>query len=128
MDARSDEEKQKVPWTHALRQIVLNCYKFHNREDLLPVFSDDDKTNIKQEMMMIVDGQHKSILDSIKHENLHTDIYMVENESNNDDQKLTQQYTPTVIQTIQNSDGTVSIIQVRAIKLSFDLYTLKFNT
>lgn len=32
----------QVSWTHALRQIVINCYKFHSREDLLPAFSEDD--------------------------------------------------------------------------------------
>ncbi|KAF4518846.1 hypothetical protein B566_EDAN006697 [Ephemera danica] len=42
MDARSEEEKQKISWTHALRQIVINCYKFHGREDLLPAFNEDD--------------------------------------------------------------------------------------
>lgn len=41
MDARETEDKQKVSWTHALRQIVINCYKYHGREDLLPVFNDD---------------------------------------------------------------------------------------
>ncbi|XP_014218557.1 DNA-binding protein P3A2 isoform X3 [Copidosoma floridanum] len=48
MDARSEDEKQKqISWTHALRQIVINCYKFHGREDLLPAFSEeDDKSNI----------------------------------------------------------------------------------
>ena len=29
MDARNTDEKQKVSWTHALRQIVINCYKYH---------------------------------------------------------------------------------------------------
>ncbi|XP_034237849.1 DNA-binding protein P3A2 isoform X2 [Thrips palmi] len=48
MDARSEDEKQKcrneqVSWTHALRQIVINCYKFHGREDLLPAFQEDDE-------------------------------------------------------------------------------------
>uniref|UniRef100_A0A1B6HZV1 Nuclear respiratory factor 1 NLS/DNA-binding dimerisation domain-containing protein n=1 Tax=Homalodisca liturata TaxID=320908 RepID=A0A1B6HZV1_9HEMI len=47
MDARPEEEKQKcrnlqISWTHALRQIVINCYKYHGREDLLPAFTDDD--------------------------------------------------------------------------------------
>lgn len=60
-DARTEEEKQKVThtcityqnnqymtkndqvsWTHALRQIVINCYRHHNREDLLPAFSEDE--------------------------------------------------------------------------------------
>lgn len=41
-DARTEDEKQKVSWTHALRQIVINCYKHHGREDLLPAFTEDD--------------------------------------------------------------------------------------
>lgn len=32
----------QISWTHALRQIVINCYKYHGREDLLPAFTDDD--------------------------------------------------------------------------------------
>ncbi|XP_055715582.1 DNA-binding protein P3A2 isoform X5 [Phlebotomus papatasi] len=47
MDARTEEEKQKISWTHALRKIVINCYKYHGREDLLPAFSEEDeKANI----------------------------------------------------------------------------------
>ena len=42
MDARNTDEKQKVSWTHALRQIVINCYKYHGREDLLPVFNEEE--------------------------------------------------------------------------------------
>jgi len=38
----------QISWTHALRQIVINCYKYHGREDLLPAFSEDDdnKSNV----------------------------------------------------------------------------------
>ncbi|XP_070490464.1 DNA-binding protein P3A2 isoform X4 [Chironomus tepperi] len=43
MDARTEEEKQKISWTHALRKIVINCYKYHGREDLLPAFSEEDE-------------------------------------------------------------------------------------
>lgn len=39
-DARSEEEKQRVPWTHALRDIIKSCYKHHGREDLLPEFTE----------------------------------------------------------------------------------------
>ena len=35
--------KRQVSWTHALRQIVINCYRYHGRDDLLPAFSDDDE-------------------------------------------------------------------------------------
>jgi len=40
-DVRDDEIKHKVPWSQALRQIVKNCYQFHNREDLLNGISYD---------------------------------------------------------------------------------------
>ncbi|XP_075977301.1 DNA-binding protein Ewg isoform X5 [Anticarsia gemmatalis] len=43
MDARTEDEKQKMSWTHALRQIVINCYKYHGREDLLPAFTEEDE-------------------------------------------------------------------------------------
>jgi len=33
----------QISWTHALRQIVINCYKYHGREDLLPAFSEEDE-------------------------------------------------------------------------------------
>lgn len=33
----------QVSWTHALRQIVINCYKFHGRDDLLPTFTEEEE-------------------------------------------------------------------------------------
>ncbi|XP_023338157.1 DNA-binding protein P3A2 isoform X2 [Eurytemora carolleeae] len=45
MDARNDDEKTKsISWTHALRDIVINCYKYHGRDDLLPKFTEEDDT------------------------------------------------------------------------------------
>ncbi|XP_058447413.1 DNA-binding protein Ewg isoform X3 [Malaya genurostris] len=75
MDARTEEEKQKISWTHALRKIVINCYKYHGREDLLPAFTEED-------------------------------------EKANAIATANSNYTHTVLQTIQNADGTMSIIQV----------------
>merc|ERR1719350_1272745 len=73
MDARNDEEKSKqISWTHALREIVINCYKYHGRDDLLPKFSEEE------------------------------DLKRVQ----------VNNYGPTVVQTISNPDGTVSIIHV----------------
>jgi len=46
----------QVSWTHALRQIVINCYKYHNREDLLPVFSGEptpDEVEMKPNIKLI---------------------------------------------------------------------------
>ncbi|KGL74516.1 Nuclear respiratory factor 1, partial [Tinamus guttatus] len=39
-DVRTEEQKQRVSWTQALRMIVKNCYKQHGREDLLYAFED----------------------------------------------------------------------------------------
>ncbi|XP_033122256.1 DNA-binding protein P3A2-like [Anneissia japonica] len=73
-DVRSDEDKRKVSWTHALRTIVKNCYKHHGREDLLPDFQETETHH----------------------------------------HQTTHQLIPshTVVQTINNADGTLSLIQV----------------
>ncbi|XP_030071912.1 nuclear respiratory factor 1 isoform X2 [Microcaecilia unicolor] len=77
-DVRTDEQKQRVSWTQALRTIVKNCYKQHGREDLLYAFED-------QQTQQQVATTH-----SIAH--------LVPSQ--------------TVVQTISNPDGTVSLIQV----------------
>ena len=38
-DIRNDEQKKKLPWTDALRRIVISCYIHYSRIDLLPEFS-----------------------------------------------------------------------------------------
>lgn len=49
----------QISWTHALRQIVINCYKFHGREDLLPAFSeDDDKSNVLLQQTVAQTSSH----------------------------------------------------------------------
>jgi len=40
IDERPESVKATVSWTHALRQIVKNCYFHHGREDLLPTFDE----------------------------------------------------------------------------------------
>lgn len=55
-DCRSEDEKARISWTNALRQIVKNCYKFHGREDLLPAFSEGDATQhqyVQQQHQMV---------------------------------------------------------------------------
>ncbi|XP_039276523.1 DNA-binding protein Ewg isoform X6 [Nilaparvata lugens] len=97
MDARPEEEKQKISWTHALRQIVINCYKYHGREDLLPAFSEaDDNSNAGNQL----GGQQQAANQSASQAN------------NQAQTTVTTQYAPAVLQTISNPDGTVSIIQV----------------
>ncbi|XP_036138255.1 DNA-binding protein P3A2 isoform X5 [Monomorium pharaonis] len=107
MDARSEDEKQKsdplqISWTHALRQIVINCYKYHGREDLLPAFSEeDDKSNV-------------IIQQATPHSSSHPSSSQGQNGGGQSQQQqtMTAQYPTTVLQTITNPDGTVSIIQV----------------
>ncbi|XP_043569952.1 nuclear respiratory factor 1 isoform X5 [Chiloscyllium plagiosum] len=73
-DVRSEEQKQRVSWTQALRTIVKNCYKQHGREDLLYAF-EDQQSQPQTHIAHLVPSQ-------------------------------------TVVQTISNPDGTVSLIQV----------------
>lgn len=47
-----DIDLLKVSWTHALRQIVLNCYKYHGRDDLLPAFNEDDEKEKKPQIQV----------------------------------------------------------------------------
>ena len=37
-----------MSWTHALRQIVTNCYEYHGRQDLLPIFSEADAASTNE--------------------------------------------------------------------------------
>lgn len=74
----------KVSWTQALRTIVKNCYKQHGREDLLYAFED-------QQVPTTTTQHHLTATPSIAH--------LVPSQ--------------TVVQTINNPDGTVSLIQVR---------------
>lgn len=82
-DVRTEEQKQRVSWTQALRTIVKNCYKQHGREDLLYAFEDQVTTTTTTQ-------HHLTTAQSIAH--------LVPSQ--------------TVVQTINNPDGTVSLIQV----------------
>ncbi|XP_054086673.1 DNA-binding protein Ewg isoform X4 [Zeugodacus cucurbitae] len=95
MDARSEDDKQKVriSWTHALRKIVINCYKYHGREDLLPTFADDED---KIEML---DGEEDDEMDEHEPTTTSTTIQTVANASTN----TTNQVNVVKI----NSAGTV---------------------
>ncbi|XP_034782298.1 nuclear respiratory factor 1 isoform X4 [Acipenser ruthenus] len=79
-DVRTEEQKQRVSWTQALRTIVKNCYKQHGREDLLYAFDDQQP-------------QQQHIATAATHSIAH----LVPSQ--------------TVVQTISNPDGTVSLIQ-----------------
>ncbi|CAL1569019.1 unnamed protein product [Knipowitschia caucasica] len=81
-DVRTEEQKQRVSWTQALRTIVKNCYKQHGREDLLYAFEDHQVTTVTH--------AHLTAAQSIAH--------LVPSQ--------------TVVQTVNNPDGTVSLIQV----------------
>ncbi|XP_023705801.1 DNA-binding protein P3A2 isoform X3 [Cryptotermes secundus] len=163
MDARSEEEKQKcrnlqISWTHALRQIVINCYKYHGREDLLPAFSEEDeKANAAAAANAGVTGGsggtgtagggsggggssgsgsgcsnstvgtvlklHSHKLQTVTHGpgaggsggaggSIATAQLSTTSPITATTAQVTAQYAPTVLQTISNPDGTVSIIQV----------------
>ncbi|CAH0562141.1 unnamed protein product [Brassicogethes aeneus] len=136
MDARSEDEKQKISWTHALRQIVINCYKFHGREDLLPAFTEEDEkanaaatanANVSTSVGVLkmhtsgmvpthkiqiqANGSPQIIATSPDLSGSSTQVCL-DPAGYSSDVDITAQYTPTVLHTITNPDGTVSIVQV----------------
>lgn len=57
----------QISWTHALRKIVINCYKFHGREDLLPAFSEEDeKANQLATLNSSVASSHVSAIRNVR--------------------------------------------------------------
>lgn len=117
MDARSEEEKQKMSWTHALRQIVINCYKYHGREDLLPVFSEEDEASLAAAGASIMSNPKGVVVAGPAAGSIVTTegamLTKVPHKVNpNHIHQVTPQYASTMLQTISNPDGTVSIIQV----------------
>ncbi|XP_011153560.1 DNA-binding protein P3A2 isoform X1 [Harpegnathos saltator] len=138
MDARSEDEKQKISWTHALRQIVINCYKFHGREDLLPAFSEeDDKSTVLIQQATPHSSSHSQSHSSSQGQSGQSQqqqtvgvvrLNSTDSSKGNSSpaqiiaasptalatatQVMTAQYPTAVLQTITNPDGTVSIIQM----------------
>ncbi|XP_061397022.1 DNA-binding protein Ewg isoform X2 [Musca vetustissima] len=113
MDARSEDDKQKISWTHALRKIVINCYKYHGREDLLPTFADEDD-KVSQLISHEEDEEEEEVIVQPvnNNNNTTTTIQTVTNAPTNNTTTNVRYTTQTVLSTIQNADGTVSLIQV----------------
>ncbi|XP_034837437.1 DNA-binding protein Ewg isoform X2 [Maniola hyperantus] len=118
MDARSEDEKQKMSWTHALRQIVINCYKYHGREDLLPAFNEeeDDKGPPTQPISACMPGASSNSSSGSGSGRGQSSAVLSSSQVCIDQMTLADvdmsQYAPAVLQTITNPDGTVSLIQV----------------
>nr|CAD7394506.1 unnamed protein product [Timema cristinae] len=102
----------QISWTHALRQIVINCYKYHGREDLLPAFSDDEDKGSSSATVGTVLKLHSHKLQQAANTTQHSNVAQLAAASPIATQAQVTQYAPTVLQTISNPDGTVSIIQV----------------
>ncbi|KAI8438973.1 hypothetical protein MSG28_011278 [Choristoneura fumiferana] len=124
MDARSEDEKQKMSWTHALRQIVINCYKYHGREDLLPAFTEDDDAKPTQPIsacMPAAGGSARSPAPAVLSQQVCIDqMTLTDVDFLSLPMKLVtlpssahmSQYAPAVLQTITNPDGSVSLVQL----------------
>ncbi|XP_034490408.1 DNA-binding protein Ewg isoform X1 [Drosophila innubila] len=108
MDARSEDDKQKISWTHALRKIVINCYKYHGREDLLPTFADDeDKVNA----LISQSGDEDEDMEQLSNTPTIQTVQTVTPAVTTTNSHSHSQYTTQTVLS-QNADGTVSLIQV----------------
>uniref|UniRef100_A0A1I8MQV0 Nuclear respiratory factor 1 NLS/DNA-binding dimerisation domain-containing protein n=1 Tax=Musca domestica TaxID=7370 RepID=A0A1I8MQV0_MUSDO len=112
MDARSEDDKQKISWTHALRKIVINCYKYHGREDLLPTFADEDDKVSQLISHEEEDEEEEVIVQPVNNNNNTTTTIQTVTNAPTNNTTTTNYTTQTVLSTIQNADGTVSLIQV----------------
>lgn len=120
-DARSDDEKLKISWTHALRQIVSNCYEYHGRQDLLPTSTDDDDKNKSNSNGNILGGDSSNVASVVQYDNQNNNNGNSNNNHNHnkDNNKLHSLYSPQgvqgvlahpqIVQTIQNADGSISL-------------------
>ncbi|KAJ8735889.1 hypothetical protein PYW07_007509 [Mythimna separata] len=114
MDARTEDEKQKMSWTHALRQIVINCYKYHGREDLLPAFTEDDEKGPPTQPASSTSssgGSGGSARGGQSQAAVLTSQQVCIDQMTLADVDMSQ-YAPAMLQTITNPDGSVSLIQV----------------
>lgn len=110
-DARSEDEKLKISWTHALRQIVSNCYEYHGRQDLLPTSSDDDdknKTDTNGTLSHV--GHHSN-----NNNNISQAVQAALDNSKDNKQIIYAPQgvqgvlAPQIVQTIHNADGSISL-------------------
>lgn len=131
-DARSDDDKNKISWTHALRQIVSNCYEYHGRQDLLPANVDDeedkDKSNSNGNILGGDSNNGPSIVQFDNQNNTNSNNHSSNNNNNNNnshnngtnnkDNKpmsiysahgVQQMLQPQIVTTIQNPDGSISL-------------------
>lgn len=110
-DAREESEKQRISWTTTLRQIVINCYKFHGRDDLLPTFRENEEATKEQEL-----SGRKIITSRPGNGNAtYRLVSQKDGGSSFEDQAniySSQAYGANFVHTVNNADGTMSIIQV----------------
>lgn len=121
-DARSEEDKLKISWTHALRQIVANCYEFHGRQDLLPTSTDDDqdpnqknKTTNQHQLTTSSNGTNSNMHGNNSNNNNNNNLKSMDNQSKDKNiiyhsaQGVQGVLAPQIVTTIQNPDGTLSL-------------------
>lgn len=119
-DARDESEKQRISWTTTLRQIVTNCYKYHGRDDLLPVFDEAEEAaqaaaakDAEHEAAAAASGRRTANRPS--RDTTGTSGVGVGTRSDVNQAIFSAgptSYAPNFVHTITNSDGTVSLIQV----------------
>lgn len=117
-DARSEDDKLKISWTHALRQIVSNCYEYHGRQDLLPTSSEDDdknKTDTNGSSNNINSNNNNTNQDHNHgaNSNIHSAVQAALDNQNKDNKQIIYApqgvLGPQIVTTIQNPDGSLSL-------------------
>ncbi|KAF2364949.1 Nuclear respiratory factor 1 NLS/DNA-binding dimerization domain [Trinorchestia longiramus] len=113
MDARSEDQKHKISWTTALRQVVINCYKYHGRDDLLPAFiEEEDKGQgmSNDNTVISINNSMGGTITAATVQGGMSNLCSVSGANSSDSGAAL--FSGPLVQTVSNHDGTVSIIQV----------------
>ncbi|KOB75863.1 putative DNA-binding protein Ewg [Operophtera brumata] len=108
-----------MSWTHALRQIVVNCYKFHGREDLLPAFNEDEDKPPTASLAACMEGAGTP-----PHEHEHELEHEHEHESHEHDQ---QQQAVLTTQQVCIDQMTLSDVEVLLASSYVNINILKLS-
>lgn len=108
MDVRTEEEKQLCSWTNALRQIIINCYKYHEREDLLNWHMDQLEPKVEITTNLTIPEQNET--ENIDIQNLNATVEGVFNVDQLPE-NINQLY-------VLNPDGTTSVLPVKVVHIN----------
>jgi len=121
VDPRDEEAKKKSPWTEVLKEVIRNCYKYHGREDLLYPFANNESPANKKQKFISKMANKITKLPLTKKLKYSEEMIIQKSSENNigNEQEINENEVSTtnaftLLQRIQNIDGSVSLVPVES--------------